>query len=41
MFNAEHTGDRSTSSPGCLVCRRLTDGLPDPVRQLIGLEPTR
>ncbi len=41
MLNAEHTGDRSTSSSGCLVCRRLADGLPDGVRQLIGLEPTR
>jgi hypothetical protein len=41
LLNAEHTGDGSTSSSGCLVCRRLADGLPDPVRQLIGLEPAR
>ncbi|WP_448610118.1 hypothetical protein [Geodermatophilus sp. URMC 60] len=41
MLNAEHTGDRSTSSSGCLVCRRLADGLPDGVRQLIGLGHAR
>jgi hypothetical protein len=41
LLNAEHTGDGSTSSSGCLVCRRLTDGLPDTIRQLIGLEPVR
>jgi hypothetical protein len=41
MLNAEHASDRSTSSPGCLVCRRLADGLPDAVRQLVGLEPVR
>lgn len=37
LLNAGHTGDRSTSSSGCLVCRRLADGLPDGVRRLIGL----
>ena len=37
LLNAEHAGDRSTSSSGCLVCRRLADGLPDGVRQLVGL----
>ncbi|WP_336028824.1 hypothetical protein [Geodermatophilus sp. FMUSA9-8] len=41
MLDAEHAGDRSTSSPGCLVCRRLADGLPDGVRRLVGLEPAR
>ena len=41
LLNAEHAGDRSTSSSGCLVCRRLADGLPDGVRQLIGLGPAR
>jgi hypothetical protein len=41
LLNAEHVGDGSTSSSGCLVCRRLADGLPDPVRQLIGLESVR
>ena len=41
MLNAEHAGDRATSSSGCLVCRRLTAGLPDAVRQLTGLEPAR
>jgi hypothetical protein len=41
LLNAEHTSDGSTSSSGCLVCRRLSDGLPDPVRQLVGLEPVR
>ena len=41
LLNVEHAGDRSTSSSGCLVCRRLADGLPDPVRQLIGLGQTR
>ncbi|TKJ18290.1 hypothetical protein A6V29_11865 [Blastococcus sp. CCUG 61487] len=38
---AEHIGDGSTSSSGCLVCRSLAAGLPDPVRQLIGLETAR
>ena len=37
LLNAEHTGDRSNSSSGCLVCRRLADCLPDGVRQLVGL----
>jgi hypothetical protein len=37
LLNAEHPGDRSTSSSGCLVCRRLADGLPGDVRQLVGL----
>lgn len=41
LLNAEHAGDGSTSSSGCVVCRRLSDGLPDPVRRLIGLEPVR
>jgi hypothetical protein len=41
LLNAEHAGDRSTSSSGCLVCRRLADGLPDGVRQLIGLGSAR
>jgi hypothetical protein len=41
LLNTEHAGDGSTSSSGCLVCRRLADGLPDPVRQLVGLEPVR
>ncbi len=41
LLNAEHAGDGSTSSSGCLVCRRLADGLPNPVRQLIGLESAR
>ncbi len=41
LLNAEHTGDGSTSASECLVCRRLADGLPDPVRQLIGLELAR
>jgi hypothetical protein len=41
LLNAEHTGDRSTSSSGCLVCRRLADGLPDGVRQLIGMGQIR
>jgi hypothetical protein len=37
LLNAEHPGDRTTSSSGCLVCRRLAEGLPDSVRQLVGL----
>jgi hypothetical protein len=41
LLNAEHAGDGATSSSGCLVCRRLADGLPDPVRQLIGLGSAR
>ena len=41
LLNAEHAGDGSTSSSGCLVCRRLADGVPGPVRQLIGLETAR
>jgi hypothetical protein len=41
LLNAEHTEDGSTSSSGCVVCRRLADGLPDLVRQLIGREPVR
>jgi hypothetical protein len=41
LLNAEHPGDKPMSSSGCLLCRRLTDGLPDPVRQLIGLETAR
>ena len=41
LLNAEHTGDGSTSSSGCLVCRRLADGLPGPVRHLMGLEAAR
>ena len=41
LLNAEHAGDSSTSSSGCLVCRRLADGLPNGVRQLVGLGPVR
>jgi hypothetical protein len=41
LLNAEHAGDGSTSSSGCLVCRRLADSLPDGVRRLVGLEPVR
>ena len=41
LLNAEHRGDGSTSSSGCLVCRRLGDGLPDAARQLIGLKSLR
>jgi hypothetical protein len=41
LLNAEHAGDGTTSSSGCLVCRRLADGLPNDVRQLTGLEPVR
>lgn len=41
LLNAEHPGDRSTSSSGCLVCRRLAAGLPNGVRQLVGLGPVR
>jgi hypothetical protein len=41
LLNAEHAGDRSTSSSGCLICRRLADGLPNDVRQLVGLRPVR
>jgi hypothetical protein len=41
LLNADHVGDGSTSSSGCLVCRRLADGLPAPIRQLIGLESAR
>ena len=41
LLNAEHAGDRSASSSGCLVCRRLADGLPNGVRQMVGLGPVR
>ena len=41
LLNAEHAGDRPTSSSGCLACRRMADGLPDGVRQLIGLGQAR
>jgi hypothetical protein len=37
LLNAEHPGDTTTSSSGCLVCRRLAEGLPDSIRQLVGL----
>jgi len=41
LLEAEHTGDRSTSAADCLACRRLADGLPNSVRQLVGLGVAR
>jgi hypothetical protein len=41
LLEAEHTGDRSSSAADCLACRRLADGLPSSVRQLVGLGVAR
>jgi hypothetical protein len=41
LLEAEHTGDRSTPAADCLVCRRLGEGLPGSIRQLIGLGQVR
>jgi hypothetical protein len=37
LLEAEHIGDRSTPAADCLVCRRVSEGLPGAVRQLVGL----
>jgi hypothetical protein len=41
LLEAEHIGDRSTPVVDCLVCRRLADGLPSSIRQLVGLGVAR
>lgn len=41
LLEAEHIGDRSTPAADCLVCRRVGEGLPGAVRQLIGLGQVR
>ncbi|WP_052090472.1 hypothetical protein [Modestobacter caceresii] len=41
LLDAEHPGDRSTPTADCLVCRRLADGLPNSIRQLVGLGMAR
>ena len=41
LLEAEHTGDRSTSAADCLACRRLADGPPSSIRQLVGLAVAR
>lgn len=41
LLAAEHIGELSTPAAGCLVCRRLADGLPSSVRQLVGLGQAR
>lgn len=37
LLEAEHTGAQSTPAADCLVCRRIADGLPTSIRQLIGM----
>jgi len=41
LLEAEHIGDRSTPAADCLVCRRVSEGLPGAVRQLVGLGQVR
>jgi hypothetical protein len=41
LLTAEHPGDGSSSSSGCLLCHRLDGGLPGSVRQLIELGQAR